>query len=172
MNWFQKHPDIEVKPNSTDKLLIKIGWGVVLLNLLVILIFYFDLPKTIPTHFNWQGEVDGYGHKISLWLIPFFSVLMYMGLNLVITKMKPHQMNYPVKVTEKNADKLYAMAIRMLTVMNLCFVIAFFITSVIILLQVKELVDTVDVQLLIGLWIINGLIPFYYVYKMFTLRDS
>ena len=172
MSWFKNHPKIEVEPSPTDKKLMKVGWGIVLLNAMVILLFYFDLPKTIPTHFNWQGEVDGYGHKFSLWLIPFFSALMYMGLSLMITKMKPYQINYPVKVTEKNAPKLYALAIRMVVVMNLCFVIAFLLTTVIILLQVKEVVDTVDVQLLIGLWVANGLVPFYYIYKMLTLRDS
>ena len=172
MSWLKNHPKIDIEPSPTDKMLMKLGWGMVLLNAALILFFYFDLPETIPTHFNRKGEVDGYGHKFSLWLIPFFSALMYMGLSFMITKMKPYQMNYPVKVTEKNAPKLYALALRMLTVMNLCFVTAFLITTAIILLQVKDVVDTVDVQLLIGLWVLNGLVPFYYIYKMFTLRDS
>ncbi|WP_222984868.1 DUF1648 domain-containing protein [Flagellimonas meishanensis] len=171
MKLFNDHPKIEVTPTATDKKLIKIGWLVVALNAGVVLLFYFDLPKTIPTHFNWEGQVDGYGHKLSLWIIPFISALMYMGLGFMITKMKPYQMNYPVKVTEKNAPKLYATALRMVTVMNLCFVIAFFITTTVILLKVKNLVDAVDVQLLIGLWILNGLVPFYFIYKMFTLSD-
>lgn len=172
MSWFKKNPVVEVKPTALDKKVIKAGWAVVALNIVLVLVFYFDLPETIPTHFNWEGQVDGYGHKLSLWVIPFISGIMYLSMGFLITKMKPHQINYPVEVTEKNAPKLYATALRMLAVMNLCFVIAFLITTVIILLQVKNVVDTVDVQLLIGLWIANGLVPFFFIYRMFTLSDS
>ncbi|NAY92967.1 DUF1648 domain-containing protein [Muricauda sp. JGD-17] len=171
MSLLKSHPKIEVKPTTLDKSLTRAGWAIVAFNAVLVLLFYFDLPETIPTHFNWEGQVDGYGHKLSLWIIPFISALMYMGLGFLISKMRPHQMNYPVKVTEKNAPKLYATMLRMVTVMNLCFVIAFLITTAVILLKVKNLVDTVDVQLLIGLWVVNGLVPFYFIYKMFTLSD-
>ncbi|RDY60727.1 DUF1648 domain-containing protein [Flagellimonas nanhaiensis] len=172
MSLFKNQPKIEVKPTESDKKLIKAGWIIVAINILLVLYFYFDLPETIPTHFNWKGEVDGYGHKSTLWIIPVISAALYFGMGFMVTKMKPYNMNYPIKVTEKNAPKLYATGLRMLAVMNLCFVIAFLITTFVILLQIKEMVDTVDVQLLIGLWALNGLIPFYFIYKMYTLRNS
>ena len=57
----------------------------------------------------------------------------------------------------------------MLSMMNFCFVVAFLITTCIILFKIKEWVDVLDVQLLIGLWVLNGLLPLYYVYKMIVV---
>lgn len=46
-----------------------------------ILIFYFpDLPDKIPAHFNDFGEVDRFGSKASIWVLPILSVLLYLGL--------------------------------------------------------------------------------------------
>lgn len=142
---------------------------VVAFNVFLVLGVYFDLPENIPTHFNFQGQVDGYGHKSALWAIPMLSAGLYLAMGLLATKMKPWLMNYPVKVTEENAPKLYPLALRMLSMMNFCFVVAFLITTCIILLKIKEWVDVLDVQLLIGLWVLNGLLPLYYVYKMIVV---
>lgn len=166
MSLFKKQPRIEVKPTPIDQKLYRAGWMVIAFNVFLVLGVYFDLPETIPTHFNFQGRVDGYGHKSSLWAIPILSAGLYLAMGLIATKLKPWLMNYPVKVTEKNAPKLYPLAIRMLSVMNFCFVMAFLITTGIILLKIKGWINTADVQLLIGLWVLNGFVPLYYVYKM------
>ena len=107
MNWFKKHPRVEVKPSQADQLLYRAGWMVVAVNVFLVWGVYFDLPDTIPTHFNFQGQVDGYGHKSALWAIPMLSAGLYLALGLIATKLKPWLMNYPVKVTEENAPKLY-----------------------------------------------------------------
>ncbi|MFC4219319.1 DUF1648 domain-containing protein [Flagellimonas marina] len=166
MSWFKKHPRVKVKPSQTDLLLYRAGWMVVAVNVFLVLGVYADLPETIPTHFNFQGRVDGYGHKSALWAIPMLSAGLYLAMGLIATKLKPWLMNYPVKVTEENAPKLYSLALRMLAVMNFCFVMAFLITTGIILLKIKGWIDASDIQLLVGLWILNGLIPLYFVYKM------
>ncbi|MBO0321765.1 DUF1648 domain-containing protein [Muricauda sp. CAU 1633] len=166
MSWFKKHPRVEVKPSQADVLLYRAGWMVVAFNIFLVLGVYADLPETIPTHFNFLGRVDGYGHKSALWAIPMLSAGLYLALGLVATKLKPWLMNYPVKVTEENAPKLYSLALRMLAVMNFCFVMAFLMTTGIILLRIKGWIDAGDVQLLIGLWVLNGMVPLYYVYKM------
>lgn len=169
MSWFKKHPRVEVKPSQADVLLYRAGWMVVAFNVFLVLGVYADLPETIPTHFNFLGRVDGYGHKSALWAIPMLSAGLYLALGLVATKLKPWLMNYPVKVTEENAPKLYSLALRMLAVMNFCFVMAFLMTTGIILLRIKGWIDAGDVQLLIGLWVLNGMVPLYYVYKMVTV---
>lgn len=166
MSWFKKHPRVEVKPSQTDLLLYRTGWMVVAVNVFLVLGVYADLPETIPTHFNFQGRVDGYGHKSALWAIPMLSAGLYLAMGLIATKLKPWLMNYPVKVTEENAPKLYSLALRMLAVMNFCFVMAFLITTGIILLKIKGWIDAGDIQILVGLWILNGMVPLYYVYKM------
>ncbi|MFD2101602.1 DUF1648 domain-containing protein [Flagellimonas iocasae] len=169
MSLLRKNPKIEVKPSPLDKKLFMAGWFVVILNAILVLKFYFDLPETIPTHFNLQGRVDGYGHKSTLWAIPMLSAGLYLAMGLMATKMKPWHMNYPVRVTTENAPKLYPIARRMLIVMNLCFVVAFLITTVIILFNILGWVHALDIKALIALWVLNGLLPLYYVFKMYRV---
>lgn len=169
MNILRKKPKIEVKPTATDKKLILIGWGVVTLNFIVVLMFYFDLPETIPVHFNLKGEINGFGSKSILWIIPAISAALYLITSILALKLKPYYMNYPVKVTEKNAKELYALGIRMLAVMNLTTVTIFLLTTMIFILKINGIVDTIDVKTLIGLWIVIALLPFIYTFKMFTI---
>lgn len=145
------------------------GWIIVALNYLLVLVFYFDLPDTIPTHFNLQGEADDYGHKSTLWIIPILSTALYFGMGFFVTHMKPSNINYPIKVTEKNAPRLYTMGLRMLVVINLATVVAFLLTTFAIVFKVKGILDTLDVPMLIGIWIVAGLVPFYFLYKMYTV---
>jgi uncharacterized membrane protein len=50
---------------------------------------YTDLPETVPTHWNGNGEIDDWGSKSTLWIIPFlFPALMYLLMS-VIPKIDP-----------------------------------------------------------------------------------
>ena len=164
-----KKPQLDIKPTPSDKKLVRMGWIIVALNYLLILVFYFDLPDTIPTHFNLQGEADDFGHKSTLWIIPVLSTALYFGMGFFVTHMKPSNINYPIKVTEKNAPRLYALGLRMLVIINLVTVVAFLLTTFAIVFKVKGILDTLDVPMLIGIWVVAGLVPFYFLYKMYTV---
>ena len=46
------------------------------------LIIYPQLPEKIPTHWNIQGEVDGHGGRMTVWLMP--AVLVGLLLLLAV----------------------------------------------------------------------------------------
>ncbi|WP_452221894.1 SdpI family protein [Lacinutrix salivirga] len=48
-----------------------------------------DLPETVPIHWNEKGEIDGYGSKITLWLIPILLPLLVFILFSIIPKIDP-----------------------------------------------------------------------------------
>lgn len=82
--------------------------------LLLILLFaitaynYIYLPETIPTHFNFKGQADAWGSKITLWIMPLAGLLLFFLLSLA--QKFPRLYNYPVKITEENAQKQYLLA--------------------------------------------------------------
>lgn len=52
-------------------------------------VVYKDLPQTVPTHWNYKGEVDGHGPRATVWLMPGISVfiaLLFLGISFGITK--------------------------------------------------------------------------------------
>ncbi len=116
-------PKLEVATDSFDHFLT----GVALLCILLMLglnLYYYDLiPERIPTHFNAAGKPDGYGGKITLWLLFGLSILVFVILNFA--GRHPHLGNYSVPITEENAPRQYQNMQRMsrtlCAVLCLCF---------------------------------------------------
>ncbi|MCP8970840.1 SdpI family protein [Ectobacillus ponti] len=55
---------------------------------------HFHLPDTLPIHWNWQGEVDGYGSKYSvIFGFPIIAVVLYV-MRVATPKLDPRKENY------------------------------------------------------------------------------
>lgn len=166
---FRKQPKIDIRPTLRDRKIILIGWLLIIFNVILVFAFYFQLPEKIPTHFNLRGEANGFGNKSTLWILPIISALVYFFMSSVATKMKPWKFNYPTRVTEKNAPKLYALSIQMMVWLNLGIALMFLtITGEIIL----KAIQYEGFQLgwsFIPLVALITLLPFLYIFKMFKV---
>lgn len=85
------------------------------------------LPEQVPVHFDGSGQPDSYGHKATLLILPLISLGTY--LLFVIINKKPYNFNYPVKITEKNAERQYILARNMISGLNAALIVAFFYLS-------------------------------------------
>ena len=70
-----------------------------------ILILWHKLPEQIPTHYNASGEIDGYGGRGVLLLMPIIGLVMDLVLALV--GRLPQSWNTGVRVTVLNRTKVY-----------------------------------------------------------------
>ncbi len=84
---------------------------------------FFKLPTTIPIHFNASGQVDNYGNKSTLLILPILATIIYFGLTQL--NKYPHIFNYMTKITEDNAVRQYTIATRMLRFLKLAILIIF-----------------------------------------------
>lgn len=64
--------------------------AVVLAPIIVTAWYWNDLPELLPIHWNWKGEVDGYGPK---WLTPLINIGLYILL-IVLPLLDPRRANY------------------------------------------------------------------------------
>ncbi|MEG2212894.1 MAG: DUF1648 domain-containing protein, partial [Clostridiales bacterium] len=71
--------------------------------IVVVALYYQQLPDQIPTHFGFNGEVDGYGGKNSIFL--FLGIQIFVYLLLTISLFFPRFYNMPVEITVENAEK-------------------------------------------------------------------
>lgn len=92
-----------------------------------VIYFWNKLPNQIPIHMNVFGEVDGWGGKGTLLVLPIIAVLIF--LPLFFLSRYPHVFNYPVQITAENAPKLYLEARRMLVLINFETILFFAITD-------------------------------------------
>lgn len=161
-------PKIDIKLTNNQQRQIALGWIIIAMNFIVVGIFYADLPDSIPAHFNYKGDVDGYGNKDSIWTLPILMGLTYALLAFIIKKVKPWNMNYPVKITEKNASEVYKMSLQTLIYMNL--LIAIIVTPIIVetILQAHKIDLGFKISSLsIIIVAVVTLLPLYYIFKMF-----
>ena len=104
-------PRIRIESTSSDQ---KIDIIIIVMTILLVaipLVYYFRLPDIIPIHFDGASNVDGYGSKVIIWVIPIIGLLTYFPLRYLMDK--PHLFNYPTTVTQENAEGLYRSGVKM-----------------------------------------------------------
>jgi len=112
-----KRPKIKVPFESLDILLESISIVLIVLMWLYLYTEYPNLPDTVATHFNSNGEPNDYGSKLVILLLPSIATLMYMGLFML--NRFPHLHNYMVNITEENALKNYRFSTRIVRIVNM-----------------------------------------------------
>jgi uncharacterized membrane protein len=117
-------PKIKLERQLFDILLDRKNWALLTAFWIYILFSYNSLPESIPTHFNMKGEIDVYGSKKMLWMLPIIASVISIGFQFLIKV--PHIYNYIVEITEQNAKVQYKLATRMLRALRLCITILFF----------------------------------------------
>jgi len=85
--------------------------------------YYIQSPDVVPIHFNAEGAADGYGNKISFFILP--AVASFIYALLVVLNNYPEMLNYPVAITETNAAKQYTMATRFIRILNVLILCLF-----------------------------------------------
>lgn len=78
-------------------------------------VMWSKIPSIVPTHFNSLGQVNGYGSKDTLLILPIISIVFFVAINLLAKF--PHVFNYTIKITEENAKRQYRNARLLLRVL-------------------------------------------------------
>ncbi|MFT9054295.1 MAG: DUF1648 domain-containing protein [Lentilactobacillus hilgardii] len=50
--------------------LVTFNWGITLLSFITAIILYPQLPGQVPDHINVVGAADGYGNKLTIFIMP------------------------------------------------------------------------------------------------------
>jgi len=116
-----ERPRIKIRLTALDYIVEVLSLLSVLAAIILYIIYWKIAPEVVPIHYNIYGEVDGYGSKTALLILPISSVLIYVGLTIL--NRYPHIFNFPTTVTEQNALSLYKIATRMVRWLKLlcCF---------------------------------------------------
>ena len=109
----------------------KLQWGLeacslaVLLGMAALLLSCWpNLPEQVPAHFNAAGEIDRWGGKQELFLLP--AVGLALWLLFTVVGFFPKSWNLPVEVTKQNREKVYRRIGTLLTTLKLEIMVLFF----------------------------------------------
>lgn len=124
----QTNPIIKIPPTKFEVIMHIITY----LGLLVMFIYigtqYSRLPGEIPAHYNSSGEITRMDSKVLIWILPVISALIIIPISFICKV--PYMFNYPLKVTEKNAEGVYKEGRLMVCTMNVLIVILFFVLEI------------------------------------------
>jgi uncharacterized membrane protein len=82
---------------------------------------YINLPEIIPTHFGINGKADDWGNKVTVFILPAISMVLFIGISIL--NRFPHIFNYPVRVTAENANFLYSRGTRLIRIIKVSILI-------------------------------------------------
>ncbi|WP_147534414.1 DUF1648 domain-containing protein [Bacillus marasmi] len=116
----ENRPKLDIPFTPLQKLSTIVSFLLLIGCIVYIIIEWPTLPDKFPGHFNAAGEVDRWGSKTEVWLLPTIGFLLW--LPLTILEKYPHIYNY-INFIEQNAEIQYKYARSLLSFMK--FFIAF-----------------------------------------------
>lgn len=133
----ETRPQITLTLAPTDRLINKLAWSLFVATWVLPLAVLPNLPDIIPSHFNGAGMADGYSGKMSVLILPAVGTFVFFLLHVVAKY--PDKLNYPVTITEQNAEKQYTSAVRTLRTLKLSVtLLLLFIEAEVIFPWVRE----------------------------------
>ncbi|SCY24362.1 DUF1648 domain-containing protein [Lysinibacillus fusiformis] len=115
-------PILKIPKTRSEKVCDYIGVIIFLLSIFYIAVMWGKLPEEIPVDFNGKGEIDRWGSKIELIILPFIGVFLWIIMSLL--EKVPHMYNFPARLNEQNVEAFYLNSRKMLNeVKNFCLIL-------------------------------------------------
>lgn len=131
-------PILTLPKTKYEKCLDVIGSGLFTVSILFIILQWGNLPEEIPAHFNAKGEVDRWGSKIEVLILPGIGIFMWIFLGLL--EKAPHMHNYPARLNECNVEAFYLNSRKLCNeVKNFCLILFAIISCEIVLVALGKI---------------------------------
>ena len=116
-----------------------IGYSCYFGSVLLLIFIWGDLPDKVPAHYNAVGEVDRWGSKMELLVLPIIGA--FLALFMQLFEKFPETHNYPERLNEENAKEFYLLSRKMMNHLKaICLIILslLLVESVSIALQWRD----------------------------------
>lgn len=98
-------PKIKISKTKSEWIWDIIGYSFYLVSLIFLISNWDRLPDEVPAHFNALGEVDRWGSKMELFILPIIGV--FIALLMQVIEKFPESHNYPDRLNKENAIEFY-----------------------------------------------------------------
>lgn len=96
---------MKLKKTAWDWITEALSLALVFGTILYLIVMWKSIPDTIPAHYNAAGEVNRWGGKSELLMLPIIGGILYFLITLV--QQYPEAWNTGVTVTEENRERVY-----------------------------------------------------------------
>ncbi|HCW53413.1 MAG TPA: DUF1648 domain-containing protein [Clostridium sp.] len=131
--------------------------------ILFLVVVWSKIPDKIPLHYNFAGNVDRWGSKSEIIILPIISWILY--ILLIVSEKFPQTWNTGVKVTEENKERVYSTSLHLMSTIKFICVCVFTYLTVQIALSLGLSIWFLPIFLLI---LFGDIL--YWTYKLFKAR--
>lgn len=124
----KNRPRVKVVPSRADKVMEFFSWFLLILLWLIPILSYSNLPDTIPVHYSVTGDVDKWGARMSIYVLPIVGTILFILLTVV--NHYPHIFTFPIKITHENAPRQYKVATELMRCMKSALLVVFILVVV------------------------------------------
>lgn len=119
-------PKIKIPKTRVEWLYDIIGYSLYIGSIIFLVIIWTRLPAEVPAHYNALGEVDRWGSKWELLILPGIGAFILMFMQ--VFEKFPEVHNYPTRFKQSNAKEFYLNSRKMINQLkNICLVLFSFI---------------------------------------------
>lgn len=103
-----------------------VGYTFFIGSILLLMLVWSNLPEKVPGHYNAAGEVDRWGAKGELFILP--GVGLFILILMQVFERFPETHNYPARLNESNAEQFYLHSRKLINrIKNICLILFSFI---------------------------------------------
>lgn len=86
-----------------------------------LIVSWGNIPSQVPAHFNGAGEVNRWGSKYEMLILPIIGLFLFVLMSLL--EKAPHMHNYPSRINESNAEQFYLHSRKLANLIkNICLI--------------------------------------------------
>jgi len=158
--------EIKIKRNALDILEAIVSLTCLVGIVVYLILMWSRIPAQIPAHFNAAGEVNRWGNRSELIVLPIISWVLYGFITLI--ERYPQVWNTGITVTEENRERVYRILKNMIAVIKMLMLFVFASITVLSSLTLRLPIWYLGVFLLA----VFGSIAFFIVQLNKTTRDT
>lgn len=144
-------PKLTIPKTVSERIWDIIGYVSYIGAILFLILLWGDLPSEVPAHYNAAGDVDRWGSKWELVILPGIGLFLLLFLNLF--EKYPEWHNYPKRFNASNAAQFYLVSRQLINQLKNLSLIMFAVIlyqSIAIALGWSEELGTMLISLLVG----------------------
>ncbi|WP_059173954.1 DUF1648 domain-containing protein [Bacillus sp. FJAT-27445] len=117
-----ERPKIKILKMKSEWIWDIIGYSFYLGSLIYLIINWNGLPDKVPAHYNALGEVDRWGSKMELFILPIVGAFIVILMQFL--EKYPESHNYPKRFSKENAKEFYLISRKLINKLkNICLIL-------------------------------------------------
>ena len=154
---------MKIKRKKFDIILNVLCWIILVSTMLFLIITWSKIPDTIPMHYDSAGNIDRFGSKLEILVLPIIILIVYTFITII--EKFPEAWNTGVKVTEENKERVYSTLLHLISTIKFIMVgmVAYLTVHTALSLELSAWFTPLFILAIFGNFV-------YWIWKLFRVK--